>query len=297
MSQIRPRHSFSLPIVAALAFLLSFGSAFLVAQPRSASSAGLVQIAVLAGVTGRVTTMDCYDPNPFVAHPYKPGKPNPFPPCRTIDDSPRDTVTGNHGGLVLPTDIGASSGAAVKLQVDYLPWNVRGGYIYLEDASDTFCFNRPPGSTYAGRRTRAYVYYYDQSSSSQHTDYHQILYGHIEQSNLNVWKTWNNVWATNPLWASWARDYYLEGEDTYGMPVGQLSATGSSSCATASHLHQEMTGTHQVTRNTARYSEGCWYVAGQSPELPCEQPRYRWVPGEPVNRAWHDIHYLKIYVH
>jgi DNA-binding CsgD family transcriptional regulator len=68
-------------------------------------------------------------------------------------------------------------------------------------------------------------------------------------------------------------------------------------CATGDHLHQEMTGTHQVTRNTARYSEGCWYVAGQPAQWPCEQAGYRWVAGEYVYRAHSDIHFLMIYVH
>jgi hypothetical protein len=111
-----------------------------------AHGAGYVSIAMLAGVGGNVSTLACYDPDPYTAHPIYAGKPNPWPTCRTTDDSPPDTVTGNHSGLTAPTDI-ANGGSTVYVQNDYLPSAVRGGYLYPEDAT-TGCYDP---STSGGR--------------------------------------------------------------------------------------------------------------------------------------------------
>lgn len=260
-------------------------------QPTSARSAGYETISMLAGVSGNISTLQCYDPNPFSAHPSWPGKPNPWAPCRTIDDSPADGVTGAHSGLTAPTDIAGSG--TVYVQNDYLPDAVRGGYLYAVDAS-TGCYS----SGTAGKRTKVWIYYYDMSSPNQYTDVHAVYYGHMVQDTqiLNTWKRWNNYYATSPLWESYVKDYYLNNLTSGGMPIGSVKVNPTG-CATGTHLHQETDSSHGETWDTSKYSEGCWYVSGGQTQSPCQEPGYSWVTGQAVTGRYSDIQFLQIYVH
>lgn len=278
-------------------FLTSLAVGFTAADSNgNAEAHGTATIAMVASVGGNISTLACYDPDPFVAHPSFPGKPNPWAPCRTTDDSPPDGATGAHGGMTAPTDIAGTG--TVWLQNDYLPNSVRGGYLYAQDAS-TLCYSYPTNdSRYAGRRTKVWIYYYDTSSSS-YQDVHEVYYGHISQNSgvLNVWKRWNNYWATSPMWPSYAVDYFLNNDWNGGMGVGSVeTALGGSGCITGAHVHQETGSTHSEGWNTGLYSEGCWYT-GAPPTGSCTTSGYQWITGKPVTGRFSDIQYVAIHVH
>lgn len=259
-------------------------------RPGTAYAAYSAPIAVLAGAGGTVSTLACYDPDPFVAHPVRPGKPNPWAPCRTTDDSPPDGVTGNHGGIYVPVDVSGNAGAGVYVQNDYLPAVVRGGYLWAEDLT-TGCFN----ASTSGSRTKVWIYYYD---GTGYTDAHAVYYGHIDQYSpiLNTWKTWNNYWASSPLWQPWVKDYDLNNDTSGGMYVGTVRSNPSG-CVTGSHLHQEMNSGHGESYNSSLYSDGCWWVDFAATQAPCTASEYTWVAGSSVTGRYSDLIYLSITVH
>ena len=248
-------------------------------------------IAMLAGTGGNITTLGCYDPNPFVAHPIWSGKPNPWATCRTTDDSPPDGYTGPHSGATAPTDIGGGNGSTtVWVQNDYLPSAVRGGYLWAEDATSA-CYN----ASTSGARTKVWIYYYDNVG---YTDVHAAYYGHVDQNTgvMNAWKLWNNYYATSPLWAAWTRDYDLNNTTSGGMPIGVVRPNPTG-CVTGAHLHQDMDSAHSESYNAWNYSEGCWFVSSAPAQAPCTLAGYTWVPGKPTTGRFTDIHYLYINLH
>lgn len=268
---------------------------FVLATPEAAAASTQVTIGIQAGTGGRVATLQCYDPDPFTQHPYRSGIPNPWAPCRITDDSPPDGVTGAHGGMGRPTDFGAGSGSSVSFQNAYLPPQVRGGYFFMEDASSG-CFAYS-GPQYNGRRTRAWVYYYDGVGL---TDMHEVYYGHISQQNLNHWYTWNNYSATSWLWQSYLVNYWFNNGSSGGAPVGSVATLGSSppyGCATSAHLHQDTGTLHSETWNPYLASEGCLYTGDQS-QSPCPPSSgYSWYAGDMAASKITDINYLYLSIH
>lgn len=266
---------------------------FILTKPEAALASSQVTIGVQAGGSGRITTLKCYDPDPFTVHPYHSGAPNPWSsPCRTTDDSPPDNVSGSHGGSGKPTDIGTTS--TVSFQNAYLPAAVRGGYFYMEDASSG-CFAYS-GDQYNGRRTRAWVYYYD---GGGYTDVHEVYYGHISQQDLNYWYSWNNYSASSWLWPSYLVDRWFNNGSSGGATVGAVATFGSSppaGCATDEHLHQDTGTGHSEAWNPYLASEGCLYTGG-GPQWPCTTSGYIWFAGDTASAKVTDVNYLYITLH
>ena len=251
------------------------------------------QIAVLASVSGNVTTLACYDPNPTTAHPQYTNKPNPWSPCRSVDDN-LDGVTGAHPGT-LAVDLGAGAGNSVWAQLDYLPSAIRGGYVYTVDASGG-C------AAWAGATSRVWFYHYD---GAGYTDVHGSQFQHISQGagTLNLWKTWNNYWATNPLWPTYGMDFYLDKESSGGWSVGTVAtpqAGAPAGCSTGAHIHQaHYDSSHSASYNASLYSEGCFRDNGAWGGTRCNTnpSTWAWVTGKPVDGRYSDITFLYITVH
>ncbi len=275
--------------------------------PQQAVGVQLVQIAQLAGVSGSVTTLECYDPEPTRGHPSNSSKPDPFAPCRTTNTFVTDTVTGAHPGAK-PTDISASPGTTAYLQLDYLPSALRGGYVWMSDmSSGTFCFNHASNSNkYVGRKIYALVYYYDNASSSQSTDWSEFYGEHVDANSphLNQWRRWNNKWATYPLWVGYpTQDFFLDWESNTGAgaSVGTVAAIGSApdaGCASGTHLHQDIDGSHSGDWDRSKFSEGCRSMGNGVTTYPCNPSSgWTWVAGQSVTSRYSDIQYFKITIH
>jgi hypothetical protein len=266
-----------------------------------AQTAYFARIAYLYSLSGRVTTLGCYDPTPTRQHPIQPGKPDPFPPCPSSDYD-RDGVVGAHPGSY-PIDIGqVSVDTTVWIQNAFLPNQVRGGYVYGQLVSG-YCQNLT-GTQDNGRRVRAWIYYYD---AYDYADVNATVFQHIkaDQIPLEAWVKWNNHYATNPLWPSWMSPWSMNNGGSGGVPIGRVSAIGSStpaSCATAAHVHQEVEASGRSPDwDRAKWADGCYNQAPGSGEGPCPwNPfggvNWKWVPGTTVGGRNHVAHYLDLNV-
>ena len=240
---------------------------------------------VLAGATGPITTLECYDlPLPFRQHPHYTapiGVADPFAPCNFADNNPADGVTGVHAGAYpARTDIGASVNAAVSLQLDCLPngtGGVSGGHVmtYLLPSA---CSNYEPGDPqWNGKRVRTDLQFPNTSGSSvnglsvnyQHVypDYNTVA----TSASTAPWYHWNNPLSVSPLWPAWLQDFTLNNTTLGGVLVGWVTqpkaGAGSVGCATGPHLHMEV-GSGEWNRSlwwgkatTAKYSDIAYVLA------------------------------------
>lgn len=196
--------------------------------------------AVLAGADGTITTLASY-PNG-----------NAHPGTNAID-------------------IGAPGGAAVWHQIDYLDAQVAGGWIYVQQVHEAgLCSQWTPGSSYYnGGKILVFTYFYD--AQGGYLGWHRAAFQHVEPDAVDVWWTWNNAAAAQPLWPS--PQLHLGNQTSGGLYVGKVFAGGNRSitngaggklCHQGDHLHQEGDGNR----------------ASQ---------RYR---GEGVTARYHDLHYF-----
>lgn len=271
-------------VLSAAAFALGF---FVVAGALPALAANYT-IAVLAGVSGPVTTLQCYDPNPQASHPYVSNKPNPFAPCRTgVDDNGDGIYGGTHPGTA-PVDIGAGSGT-VWAQLDYLPAADKGGYAWVSDTSGA-C------SSWSGSEATIYVYHYGPSGTYYQ---HSISYQHINITSglTNRWIAWNNSGATYPYWPQWAAEFKFGNQTAGGEAIGSIFNVvgGNPNCATANHLHQDGSN---LTWNYWRWAEGCFQDSGYWGGSRCHSNPsiWAWVTGESVSQRYSDAQYTTIQV-
>ncbi len=244
------------------------------------------RISVVAGLTGNVTTLQCYDPEPNRAHPSFYNKPDPFAPCRLVDDN-LDHVTGTHAGS-RPVDIAALG--SVYLQLDYLPGRDRGGYAYAEDVSG-MC------SAYVGKTLRVWTYHFDPTDSY---DVHDVYFEHINLAvPVQTWMYWNNPFALTPLWQPWLVNFNLNNTTSGGWNVGSVAQPASGTpagCATGAHLHQDTGVSHGETWATQHYAEGCFNDGGAygGARCPTNPSTWAWITGQPVTGRYSDVQYLTI---
>ena len=276
--------------------LLAIGVSIVAASAlwdSGANAASQDDISILMGTSGRVTTMECYDPEPTRDHPVHSGKPDPFAPC-TSTDYDSDGVNGSHAATLDHTiDLGASSGSDVWVQNDYLSSAVRGGYLYATNIS-SYCADQT-GSGYNGKKTRVTLYYYD---GVGYADAHYVLYQHIDQAagSLDDWKHWNNTFATNPLWDAFVEDFTMNDLYNDGFQVGDIANFGASppaGCATGEHLHQEIDGGHASGYATNKWADGCYDPPGTGSGCP-GMGTFDWVAGVSVTARFSDAHDLTI---
>ena len=267
-----------IPLVLLAAFLLSFTATVILGGAQTASATGYT-ISVVAGSSGAVSTLQCYDPDPNNHHPYYSNKPNPFAPCRSSDDN-FDGVTGTHPGSA-PVDIAASAYTAVWAQLDYLPSPDRGGYVYIQDTSGA-CLS------WAGSTATATIYHYGPSGGYYA---HSLLYEHlyIGANVLNTWFRWNNYNASNPYWPSYLEDFKLSNTYSGGKQVGTIFSplSGNPSCSIGAHLHQDATSGSWVYN---RWAEGCFNDGGAwgGSRCPAYSSVWAWVTGESVTAKYSD---------
>jgi hypothetical protein len=212
------------------------------AKPTEASALA-VTLASTSGVTGTITTLATYGGG--TAHP------------------------GTNA-----IDIGAPGGSAVVHQLDYLPPEIAGGWIWVEDVHEAGrCSQWWPGSPYYnGSKIYVHVYFHDAGGGFLGS--HRAAFQHVDPNweYVNTWWTWNNAGAWLPAWPGGAHVTYGNGPGG-GLHLGAVHAVWSSIyngpggglCTTGSHLHQESDG----------------WRAGQ-----------RWV-GEYVTSGYSDLHYFQ----
>lgn len=213
------------------------------------------RIAVLAGTTGTVSTLECYkDPSPWRAHPWwGASKTDPFAPCNTAPPAP----TGAHGGSWYGrTDIQTfGTTPAVYAQLDYLPdsaTGVAGGEIYAT-LNLTGCASYSPGTAgYNGRKVQVDIVFRNRFGTQLNGL--SVLYEHVEPGTY-VWPSahsykWNNPTVYQRLWT--VEDFRLNDDVYGGMPLGnvaQVVTPANPNCSTGNHLHQESaTGTYNYAR-------------------------------------------------
>ncbi len=244
--------------VLALSALSSVGALVAFMQlPPGAKAYATGRIAVLAGTSGTVSTLACYDlPSPFRAHPLLGSSYNDhFPPCNNADNNPVDGVTGAHlGTFAAPTDIQASSGSGVIVQLDYLPNDsngVAGGYVIAYEQR-TLCGSYDPSSIYwNGRKIQVDIVHYNRLS--QQLNGQSILYQHVNPDNSVVgvnsgtasWYRWNNAYAYQMLWPSYLQQLLFNNTGLGGWSIATVAQPKSNAkdvgCATGAHLHQDAT--------------------------------------------------------
>ena len=282
--------------------LVAFAGGVLVGRPLMVTSAQYYTVAIVSAVSGEVTTLGCYDPNPNVPHPNFSTKPNPWAPCRTSasSDDNQDGVYGSHPSL-RSVDLAATG--TTWAQLDYLPSALRGGYVYAQDASSAGC------AATSGNTTLVWVYHYDgQGYYSPNT--HGVYFQHISQAfnTLNVWKRWNNYVTANPLWGPGLANFVFEGgsgfpSGTFGFAVGTVfvptPGVPPPGCSTGAHVHMDVANTnHSETYNTGLWSEGCFNDGGAWGGIRCKTNggTWAWVEGKLVTERYSDILFLSLYV-
>jgi len=215
------------------------------------------RVAVLAGTSGTVSTLACYDlPSPSRPHPLLGSSYNdPFPPCNMTDSNPHDGVTGPHlGTFSAPTDIQASSGSGVIVQLDYLPNDsngVAGGYAIAYEQR-TGCGSYDPTSAYwNGRKVEVDITHYNRLS--QQLNGQSIMYEHVNPDNSVVgtnsgnatWFRWNNAYAYQMLWPPYAQQLLFNNTGLGGWSIATVAQPKSGAkdvgCSTGAHLHQDAT--------------------------------------------------------
>lgn len=186
-------------------------------------------------------------------------------------------------------DVGAGGGSAVWHQIDYVPANVSGGWVYVSELHESgYCSQWSPGSPYYnGAKISVDVYFYDDQGN--YAGWHRAAFQHVvpHAPNMNAWFTWNNAAGSARAWPAGAAISYGN-QVNDGLYLGQVFAVarpiynGPSGglCTDGSHLHQEGEGIRagQLTIGRAvqpRYSDlhyftprSGWAPSGQPPSPP-----------------------------
>ncbi len=274
--------------VAVSGLVLSFLGAFF--GPNVVDTAGATgySIAVLAAVSGQVSTLQCYEPDPNTAHLHFSNKPKPFAPCRSgVDDNLDGIYGGTHPG-VAAVDIAQGAGAATHLQLDYLPSTDRGGYVYVQDTSGACSY-------WGGNAVTAWVYHYGPSGAYA---VHSASYQHINTTSglVDVWWRWNNAYAQYPYWQGYPGEQFkLSNTTAGGKQVGTIFSPvpGNPSCSTGAHVHQDAGGSNW---NDWNWAEGCFNDGGAwgGWRCPTNSPVWAWVTGRNVNGRFSDAQYTTI---
>lgn len=185
-------------------------------------------------------------------------------------------------------DIGASGGAAVHHQLDYLPSDVAGGWLRAYVVKESgFCSQWSPGSPYYnGAKLIVVTYVY--GIDGAYLGWHRAAYQHVAPlaSVEDAWVRWNNSSASVPAWQS--PDVALGAQQSNGLALGTVfgvsgnitNGSGGGLCTTGSHLHQEGSGWRGsglfVGKSmTDRYNDvhlfdpiGGWPTTGEPPYAP-----------------------------
>jgi hypothetical protein len=185
-------------------------------------------------------------------------------------------------------DVGAGGGTSVWHQLDYLPSEVAGGWVYvLEGHEPGYCSQFYPGSPYYNG-AKIYVFTYFYAIDGTYLGWHREAYQHVDPHapNMNAWWTWNNAGASVPAWPS--AHLTLGVGVSEGLFVGTITpirgfiynGPGGGLCTTGSHLHQEGDGARSGRRFVGesvaeRYSDmhlfvpaGGYPSPGAPPSLP-----------------------------
>jgi hypothetical protein len=195
-------------------------------------------LAVLAGTSGRVTTLAYYSGGG--AHP------------------------GNNS-----VDIGAPGGNGVWHQLDYLTPRIAGGEVEVREVHEPgYCSQWYPGSEYYnGSKIIVTMWIYDTSGALLGT--HVAAYQHVDPyyENMNATWVWNNALAESPRYPDGAHLTYGNGTDgglflgwVHGVAAPIYNGPGGYLCTDGSHLHQEGSGWRASQRYvgeslTERYSD------------------------------------------
>lgn len=177
-----------------------------------------VQMGVTSGVSGTIWTLAAYDDG------------TPHPGENAID-------------------IGAPGGTGVWHQVNGLPAEVGGGWIYVDWVKEAgYCSGFNPGdASYNGAKLRVYTYFY--GTDGTYLGHNAAVYQHVVLADgvQNAWLSWNNPKA-GAMWATPHATLGNGGEG--GVYLGTLFAGGGKKilntngklCHWGDHLHQENRG-------------------------------------------------------
>lgn len=185
------------------------------------------QMAVLAGVSGRITTLGFYS------------------------DGSR------HPG-VNAIDVGAAGGTPVFHQVDYIPESIAGGWIWVEQVHEAGLCSQwwPDAPYYNGAKIYVYTYFFDTDGND--AGWHRAAYQHVAPNapSIDRWWRWNNPYAWRGAWDD--PEMTLGDQTNGGLYLGEVfsvthaitNGARGGLCTDGSHLHQEGDG----WRAGARYS-------------------------------------------
>ena len=150
---------------------------------------------------------------------------------------------GKHPGLNA-IDIGAAGGSSVWHQLEGLPKEVGGGWMfvdYLQEAGRCSQFN-PGDERYNGAKLRVYTLFYGQSG--EYLGHHSSVYQHVVPADgvNDAWIRWNNV-NSGAMWPT--PDVVLGNQAQGGLYVGTLFDSGGKTilntngklCHSGNHLH------------------------------------------------------------
>lgn len=229
-----------LAIVALSLGCTAVGSTDAVGEEDDEKTGGLSEgvLAVLAGTSGRVTTLAYYSDGG--AHP------------------------GNNS-----VDIGAPGGSLVWHQLDYLSPRVAGGEVEVREVHEKgYCSQWYPGDEhYNGSKIVVTTWVYDVDGALLGT--HVAAFQHVDpySPNMDATWTWNNAHAERPRYPDGAHLTYGNGADgglflgaVHGVEKPIYNGYGGYLCTDGSHLHQEGSGWRASQRYvgewiTERYSD------------------------------------------
>lgn len=152
---------------------------------------------------------------------------------------------GKHPGLNA-IDIGAAGGSSVWHQLEGVPKEVGGGWIFVDFLQEAgLCSQFNPGdANYNGAKLRVYTLFYGQNGD--YLGHHSSVYQHVEPAEgvKDAWFKWNNA-ASGVMWE--APDVVLGNQAQGGLYVGNLFDSGGKTilnnngklCHSGNHLHQE----------------------------------------------------------
>jgi hypothetical protein len=242
--------SWSLALVLSSVVLAGCGSEALPGDDANSAASQYdvsdVQLAATAGVSGTVWVLESYGDG--TAHP----------------------------GLNA-VDYGAPGGSNVYHQIEGLPAEIGGGWIFVDFVQEAgYCSQFNPGDAkYNGAKLRVHTYFYGRDGA--YLGYHSAAYQHVVPADgiKDVWLTWNNANAGS-MWSS--PDATLGNRDGGGVFMGTLFAGGGVKitnnngklCHWGDHLHQEGMGSRASIgvgdKVTGRVSQGnVFTVAGGQP--------------------------------
>jgi hypothetical protein len=146
-------------------------------------------------------------------------------------------------------DIGTAGGTGVWHQVNGVPAEVGGGWIFVDFVQEAgFCSGFNPGdANYNGAKLRVYTYFY--AIDGSYLGYHVAAYQHVEPAEgvKDQWFTWNHAGA-GTMWAT--PGAALGNGADGGLRLGALFSGGGKKilntngklCHWGDHLHQEGAG-------------------------------------------------------